>query len=64
MNQDKWQWCNKCQGLAYGAISGPLSLLTDLCPAGGVHDHTGSANYNLTLPNGLFLEATTQFNWR
>jgi len=38
--QFKWQWCNKCQSLAYanGASPGP-------CPAGGSHDHTGSYNY-------------------
>jgi len=38
--QFKWQWCTKCQGLAYanGTSLGP-------CPAGGTHDHSGSGNY-------------------
>jgi hypothetical protein len=56
--QDNWRWCNKCEGLAFAgnATQGP-------CPAGGRHDHSGSANYSLLkdvsvpIPYG-------QDNWR
>jgi hypothetical protein len=56
--QFKWQWCNKCQGLAYanGPSVGP-------CPGGGTHDYTGSANYFLSYGlsgNDPFLQS----NWR
>ena len=40
--QDNWRWCNKCQGLAY---AGNPSL--GPCPAGGMHDHSGSGDYML-----------------
>ena len=54
--QNLWQWCSKCQGLAYGGspTAGP-------CPAGGSHDHTGSSDYSLLhdLPGNA-----VQSNWR
>jgi hypothetical protein len=40
--QDNWQWCNKCQVLAYAGDSSPGA-----CSAGGTHDHQGSADYAL-----------------
>jgi hypothetical protein len=40
--QDNWRWCSKCQTLAFnGAGAGA-------CAAGGVHDHSKSANYYLS----------------
>jgi hypothetical protein len=38
--QAGWRWCSKCQTLASGAHA-----LPGKCPAGGVHDHTGSGQY-------------------
>lgn len=42
-NQHDWQWCNKCQGLAF---AGNPSL--GACPAGGDHDHSGSFSYSIS----------------
>ena len=41
--QGNWQWCTKCQGLAYAGGSS-----RGACPASGTHDHTGSYDYVLT----------------
>ena len=43
--QDNWRWCSKCQVLAFAGnpTLGP-------CPAGGMHEHTGSGNYVLVKP--------------
>jgi hypothetical protein len=38
--QLEWRSCRKCQGLFFGPFGGP-------CPAGGLHDATGSFNYGL-----------------
>ena len=55
--QNNWQWCKKCQAIAF---AGNASLGD--CPAGGLHDHTGSRNYciamNVAVPQG------SQGNWR
>jgi CubicO group peptidase (beta-lactamase class C family) len=55
--QNNWQWCKKCQAIAF---AGNASLGD--CPAGGLHDHTGSRNYcismNVPVPPG------SQGNWR
>jgi CubicO group peptidase (beta-lactamase class C family) len=54
--QSGWQWCKKCQELAFtgGATAGN-------CPAGGQHDHTGSGNYIVALKaSGV----AGQDNWR
>ena len=41
IGQDDWRWCNKCQGLFFvGNPAGP-------CPAGEVHDLTGSNKYTI-----------------
>jgi hypothetical protein len=54
--QPGWQWCKKCQVLAF---AGSPSL--GGCPAGGVHDYQGSGDYTLVLnvPG-----ASGQHNWR
>jgi hypothetical protein len=41
--QDGWRWCKKCQGLAFGGGS------PGICAAGGVHDHSASADYTMAL---------------
>src|SRR5262249_25125856 len=51
--QHDWRWCNKCQGLFYGALPGSV------CPAGGKHSASGSGNYALHVT-----AADTQSNWR
>jgi hypothetical protein len=55
--QNNWQWCKKCQAIAFAGNAN----LGD-CPAGGLHDHTGSRNYcismNTPVPSG------SQGNWR
>ncbi len=51
--QDNWRWCNKCQVLFFGG--NPPTR----CPAGGVHDSGGSANYVLAYNN-----SSGQDNWR
>jgi hypothetical protein len=47
-----WRWCNKCQSLFYPQWAA--------CPAGNLHDHTGSFNYRLDFSPG----APGQPNWR
>ena len=39
--QDNWRRCDKCQGLFFAGTS------LGVCPAGGAHVKTGSANYEL-----------------
>ena len=48
--QSNWRWCSKCQGLAYAGNGGP-----GICPAGGHHDHTVSADYTLQLTGPVFI---------
>jgi hypothetical protein len=53
--QEKWRWCKKCQGLAYGGLGlGP-------CPAGGKHNHMDSWNYSLMHDTS---SAEGQSDWR
>jgi hypothetical protein len=52
--QGNWQWCKKCQALAFAGGSGPGP-----CPA---HDHTGSGNYVLTV--NAASQAGWQANWQ
>jgi hypothetical protein len=57
--QSAWRWCRKCQGLFFGGDH--LSL--GVCPEGGQHDGTASANY--TMLYGTPGNADwTQGNWR
>jgi hypothetical protein len=59
--QNNWQWCNKCQGLAFAGNPTPGP-----CPAGGQHVHTDSFNY-LLLNNGSAQAgkiAKGQSNWQ
>lgn len=56
MTQSQWQWCTKCQELTF-AGSGTLGL----CPAGGNHTHTGSADYSLAVDDP---SVGGQDNWR
>jgi hypothetical protein len=59
---DNWRWCNKCSGLF-------KDWGTRLCPAGGVHDSSGSGTYELDVAppipgtdvRGL---SDAQDNWR
>ena len=53
--QRNWRWCHKCQGLFFAGNPGPV------CPAGGAHDQTGSANYRLVQNSPLY---PGQSNWR
>ncbi len=54
--QNNWQWCTKCQALAF---AGGANLGN--CPAGGLHDHTNSKNYLVaTQASGI----AGQHNWR
>jgi hypothetical protein len=39
--QADWRWCNKCGALHFGGGGGSV------CPAGGTHEVSGSANYLL-----------------
>ena len=57
-HQDNWQWCSKCEGLAH-AGSGP-----GRCPAGGVHEHTGSGLYGVMYAPSSFTTEPRQNNWR
>jgi hypothetical protein len=43
-----WRWCNKCQTLNYIASGGGFGQIGP-CPAGGIHDNSGSALYSLAL---------------
>ena len=56
--QSNWQWCRKCQGLAYAG-----NPQQGRCPGadGGQHDHTGSWDYVLMHDQTL---AGGQNNWR
>ena len=56
--QARWQWCNKCQALAYSGFAdlGP-------CPAGGVHEHAGSYDYPLIAQSDV-VPASYQNYWR
>lgn len=51
--QDGWRWCENCEGLIYAGQS--------VCPAGGVHDGSGSTDYWLSLNAG---SGAGQSNWR
>lgn len=42
--QNRWRWCNKCQGLWYGP-----NVTTSNCPQGGTHSAVGSGNYRLPI---------------
>ena len=55
--QNNWQWCTKCQALAFAGNAN----LGD-CPAGGLHDHTGSRNYCVSM--GGAVPQGSQSNWR
>ena len=55
MAQSNWRWCNKCQGMSFGG-----NPTQGVCPAGGVHNHSGSGDYNLDDGVGSSL----QDNWR
>jgi hypothetical protein len=54
VTQDDWRWCSRCEGLFFGGLAAQ-----SLCPAGGAHDASGSANYTLTLS-----PFPGQRNWR
>lgn len=43
VDQSKWAWCKKCQGLFYGPAQAESA-----CPRGGTHDDQGSFVYTLT----------------
>ena len=53
--QSDWRWCSKCQGLAYSRLQ------PSVCPAGGSHDHSQSANYTLPIDDP---SARGQPDWR
>ncbi len=54
--QSNWQWCTKCQALAF---AGNANLGN--CPAGGLHNHPGNRNYLVaTKASGV----VGQDNWR
>ena len=55
--QNNWKWCTKCQALAFAGNAN----LGD-CPAGGLHDHTGSRNYCVAM--GGAVPQGSQSNWR
>ena len=63
--QDNWRWCTKCQGLAFAGNPTPGP-----CPAGGSHDHAGSADYTLfkdlneVASIAISYFASGQDNWR
>jgi len=52
--QSEWRWCNKCQGLFYGA-----NKTSGYCPNGGGHDYEGSGNYSIS-----YLNKDGQNSWR
>jgi CubicO group peptidase (beta-lactamase class C family) len=54
--QTNWQRCTKCQALAFAANPDPGN-----CPAGGKHDHTGSATYLVPMQAS---GTVGQDNWR
>jgi CubicO group peptidase (beta-lactamase class C family) len=55
--QNNWQYCTKCHALTFAGNAN----LGD-CPAGGLHDHTGSRNYCIAM-NSL-VPPGSQGNWR
>ena len=55
--QNNWQWCNKCQAIAFAGNANWGD-----CPAGGLHDHKGSSNYCIMM-NGA-VPPGSQDNWR
>ena len=55
--QNNCQWCTKCQALTFAGNAN----LGD-CPAGGLHDHTGSRNYCVSM--GGAVPQGSQSNWR
>src|ERR1700712_387087 len=55
--QHNWRWCHKCQALAFAGHASPGP-----CSAGGVHNHAGSAQYDLTLT--YTMGPYEQGNWR
>ena len=55
--QENWTWCKKCEGLFYGK-----DTRRGVCPAGGSHVNSGSANYVL-LRKGRDAEKGGQENW-
>jgi CubicO group peptidase (beta-lactamase class C family) len=54
--QNNWQWCKKCRTLSF---AGNASL--GACPAGGLHDHTGSGTYLVPFVGS---GVVGQDNWR
>jgi len=55
--QTPWQWCNKCQGLAWQTGA--------KCQAGGQHDFQGSGEYNICLNGNPRAQAGIgQDQWR
>ena len=57
--QPGWRWCRKCQGLFFGGDYMSLGV----CPEGGQHDGTASADYTMiySTPGNA---GWTQDNWR
>jgi hypothetical protein len=45
--QKGWAWCTKCQGLFFAP-----HISTSHCPGGGLHNDSGSFNYELSFGNG------------
>jgi hypothetical protein len=56
IHQSNWRWCQKCQGLFYGA--NPASV----CPAGGPHDGGASGDYRLAIDSPS-LAGQTAWRW-
>jgi CubicO group peptidase (beta-lactamase class C family) len=54
--QSNWQWCKKCQVLAFAGGANPGN-----CPAGGMHDHTDSGTYLVPTSASAVVG---QHNWR
>lgn len=53
-----WTWCNRCQALFYGAPGA-----VGACPAGGVHDSSGSADYFVLSVDGDMAGPNQQPGW-
>ena len=47
--QVNWRWCRKCEGLAFW----DGSRSPGRCPAGGSHDHSTSARYDVSIASTL-----------
>ncbi|MBA4064095.1 MAG: hypothetical protein C0501_10360 [Isosphaera sp.] len=58
--QPDWRWCRKCQGLAYAGDASDTPV-PGPCPAGGLHDHTGSFDYILAHDQA---PGSGEANWR